>query len=79
MKKNERAQNTAFVEAQAFTMAVMQSLIDTTQPDSRMLELATNAHDIAVQAIDSAVTKYPVLGKVVDKLLKEITVSNERG
>jgi hypothetical protein len=78
MKKNQRERTVKFLEAQAFTFAVMQSLRETGAVNSRMVELASNAHSIAAQAIGDIVDKHPRLAKTVDKIFKEITVTNEQ-
>jgi len=76
MKKNVRDRVEKYVEAQAFTMSVMQSLKETSTGE-RLAELASDAHDIAVESIVKVVETHPQMEKVVDRILKEIVVSNE--
>ena len=78
MKKNERDRTEKFLEAQTFTLAVMQSLMETAT-STRMRDIASDAHQIAVQAISSVVDQHPNMAKVVDRIMKEIVVNNEQG
>jgi cytidylate kinase len=77
MNKNERERTERFLEAQTFTMAVMQSLMDSSA-GSKMHELASNANQIAIQAIAAVVEEHPKMSKTVDKILSEIVVTNEQ-
>lgn len=75
MKKNERERTEIFLEAQVFTYACMQSLIENGTQGSKMGEIADNARAIAAQAIEQVVTEHPKLAKRVDELFAELTVT----
>jgi len=75
LKKNERERSELFLEAQVFTYAIMQSLIDNASMGSRFHILADNARSIAAQAIEQVVTEHPKMAKKVDELFTEITVT----